>query len=320
MILEIATPASLFLGLIEAADGPALLTLAVQHPPVQLYAQAQRRLHITGPRAHIAHAHALRFLQHHRLSRLGEIEIELAIPAFMGLNGDAMLGLATAQALAWAHDLPDWKSVPQLAAALGLPPSRNGEIAAYQAGGLTLTGMRHPAEHRVPVLRRAEIAHPERDAWAFVLYFPQPPENTPETYEDERLQTCLQTGAPAPASLAEDIFAAVQNNDLAAFGQGLMSLRQRTPHSVAQDSQAILDLMGQSGAFAWGQCLTGYGLWALVKGGDASRALRKKISDHVGFFGGRVMATITDNRGALWVEKPGELGVKDPIRPRPGVS
>ncbi|HLF90214.1 MAG TPA: hypothetical protein VI451_14805, partial [Anaerolineales bacterium] len=107
MILELAAPASLPLGLVQYHDQPALLALTVQHPPIQLAIQSGPRLHITGPRAHVAHAFATRYLTHHNLPQKGEIEIELTIPAFMGLSGDVMLGLTIAQSLEWVHNLPD---------------------------------------------------------------------------------------------------------------------------------------------------------------------------------------------------------------------
>lgn len=318
MILELAAPASLPLGLVQDHGQPALLTLTVQHPPVQLAIQAGPRLHITGPRAHIAHAHAARYLRYYNQPQRGEIEIELAIPAFMGLSGDVMLGLAVAQSLAWAHNLRE--ELPARAMALGLGAGHAGQLWGYDQGGLLLTGTQAGADELPPIIRRAEIAHTEREAWAFVFHFPIPPDDTPDTLEDDRLRILLgQTDLP-PGRVAGEIFAAVEADDIAAFGRGLMSVQEHFPQTISPESQAVLDLMRENGAYAWGQMLTGYGLWGLVKGGDASRMLRKKISDHIGFFGGRVMATITDNRGAHAVEKEGRLGMDSPIRPRPGVS
>lgn len=319
MILELAAPASLPLGLVQHQNQPALLTLTVQHPPVHLTIQAGAPLHVTGPRAHIAHAHAQHYLEHHHLPHTGEIEIELAIPAFMGLSGDTMLGLTIAQALAWAHAQDD-RTVHAAATALGLGREHAAQLWGYDQGGLLLTGTQAPHGELPPVLRRAEIAHPERDAWAFVFHFPSPPDETPDTLEDDRLRTLIEQTAYPPEPVTDALFAAVDADDIAAFGRGLMSVQEYFPQSIAPESQRVLDMMVENGAYAWGQMLTGYGLWGLVKGGDASRVLRKKLSDHVGFFGGRVMATITDNRGASSVEKQGVLVRSDPMRPRPGVS
>lgn len=319
MILELAAPASLPLGLVHYRNQPALLTLTVQHPPVHLTIQAGSPLHVTGPRAHIAHAHALRYLNHHHLPHTGEIEIELAIPAFMGLSGDTMLGLTIAQALAWAHAQDD-RTVNAYATALGIGNDRVGQLWGYDQGGLLLTGTQAPREELPAILRRTEIAHPERDAWAFVFHFPAPPDETPDTLEDDRLRTLIEQTALPPKPVTEAIFAAVADDDIAAFGRGLMSVQEYFPQNIALESQRVLDMMIENGAYAWGQMITGYGVWGLVKGGDASRVLRKKLSDHVGFFGGRVMATITDNRGVSSVEKKGGLERSDPMRPRPGVS
>ena len=318
MILELAAPASLPLGLVHYHGQPALLALTLQHPPIQLAIQAGRRLHITGPRAHIAHTHATRYLTHHKLPQTGEIELELAIPAYMGLSGDVMLGLAVAQALAWAHKLPD--DLPARAAALGMGSEHAGQLWGYEQGGLLLTGTQAGEGELPPIIHRAEIAHPERDAWAFIFHFPFPPDNTPDTLETDQLRALFEKTELPPGGVAEEIFAAVAADDIAGFGRGLMSVQETFPQNLSPESRAVLDLIREHGAYAWGQSLTGYGLWGLVKGGDASRVLRKSISDHVGFFGGRVMATIPDNRGASFVEKKGELEKGDPIRPRPGVS
>jgi hypothetical protein len=39
-------------------------------------------------------------------------------------------------------------------------------------------------------------------------------------------------------------------------------------------------------------------LYALVRGGGPSRAMRRALTDQLGIFGGNVMASIADNAGA----------------------
>jgi predicted sugar kinase len=327
MILELAAPASLPLGVAQINGQPALLALTVQHPPVHLEAQAGHRLQITGPRAHIAHAFASRYTAYHALTPGVEIEIELAIPAAMGLGSDGMLALSMAHTLAWAHQLPE--ADPQtLAHTLALPLAHAGEIAGYGRGGLLLV---QPASE-ARILRRVEIAHPERDAWAFVFHLPHPPETLPDAYETNRLETLLKAAPYLPlgtSQMVDTLFRAVDENDIAAFGHGLMTLQQAARDALvamgaavklSSEEQAIFSLMQAAGAVAWGRSLGGYGLWGLIQGGDPSRTLRKRLTEHVGIFGGRVMATITDNRGARFIEKPGRLGLENPIRPKPGIS
>ena len=70
------------------------------------------------------------------------------------------------------------------------------------------------------------------------------------------------------------------------------------PFEINESQEALFALMQENGALAWGQTLTGLGHYALVHGGQASRVLRKKITDLVGYSGGIVMATITANQGA----------------------
>jgi predicted sugar kinase len=114
----------------------------------------------------------------------------------------------------------------------------------------------------------------------------------------------------------ETLWPAVENDDFETFGQALQSLHQMnlaalaragTPANLSAGDQAILKLMQDNGAVAWGQSLTGVCLYGLVKGAKASQVLRKKLLDHVGFFGGTVMATITDNRGAVEATKDKNL-------------
>ena len=330
MILELAAPASLPLGIAQINGQPSLLALTVQHPPVHLEAQARTGLQITGPRAHIAHTYASRFYESHSLTPGAEIEIELAIPAYIGLGSDTMLALSIAKTLAWAHQRPV-TDPDQVASTLNLSPVQAGEIAGFAQGGLLLASV-DPTSAGDRILRRAEIAHAERDAWAFVFHFPFPPDDTPESLETDRLKALVNAAGllpPDSPQIVETLFQAVSDDNLAEFGQGLMAL-QKIAHEALQksgvpieftsDEQKIFELMQAEGAVAWGQSLSGYCLWGLLKGGDPSRTLRKRLTDHVGIFGGRVMATITDNRGAKMIEKQGKLGLENPVRPRPGVS
>jgi hypothetical protein len=58
---------------------------------------------VSGARADLARRQAEHFFRHHHLPAQAEIEIELAIPQYMGLGSAAMLGLTVARALATLH-------------------------------------------------------------------------------------------------------------------------------------------------------------------------------------------------------------------------
>jgi len=317
LLIEIGAPASLPLGLVKVEENHALKTcllgFTLQHPPVQLSARKHKRLSITGARANKGYEQALRFLEYHNLQRQSEVEIELSIPAFVGLGSDAMLGLSIAQALSWVHDLPLDNSM-MLAQALGLSPSQALEVWGFDQGGLLLVNTQSGTHSEI--LRRQEIAHKERNAWVFVFYFPRVTTNTSVSYEAENMAKHL-AAAPHLSSesgglVIQDLWQAVENDDINAFGRGLIGLQEMnraalqsagTPQETTADQRTILDLMKTGGALAWGQSMSGLSLYALVEGGDASRALRKKLQNHLGYYSGRVMATITDNSGARYLIK-----------------
>lgn len=333
MFVEINAPASLPLGLVqletEAGLKTCLLGVTLQHPPVNLSAQAHPTgLQLSGARADVAYVQAERFLKYHRLEGRAEIEIELAIPSLVGLGSEAVLGLSTAQALAWLNDLPP-DDIPALAQAISLTSGEALPVWSYARGGLLLVDVSAGTDFTTPPLRRCEIAHLEKEAWVFVLVFPRFAPNTPETLEADWLSALLQAGPAVSAEtgrlVTAELWPALAANDLAAFGQSLMALQQLNEAALAatgsaqpytSEEQAILGLMRDHGAAAWGRSPTGLALYGLVKGARSSVDLRNKLRQHLGFFGGRAMAAITDNRGATYVVKDYSLndGKFNPIR------
>jgi predicted sugar kinase len=326
MFIEIGSPASLPFGLVrlEGEIGPqiCLLGVTLQHPPVNLSVQTHPGgLQVSGARADLGYAQAARFLNHHNLPQRAEVEIELAIPSLVGLGSEAMLGLSLAQALAWLNNLP-LDDTPALAHAVGLPPQDALEVWGYDRGGLLLVevGQR---ENFLPPLQRYEIAHSEQEAWAFVLVLPRVPDDTPETLEADRLKALLEAAPYLSADtgriVAAELEPALAHNDLTAFGRSLMALqalndealaRAGVPPAYTSEEQAVLDIICEHGAVAWGRSATGLALYGLVKGARASIDLRHKLRHHLGFFGGRAMATITANTGASYVIKDYDLKAK----------
>ena len=316
MLIELNSPCSLPLGAarMETKPGAAtsLLGLTLKFPLVQLAAQKRPGgLYVTGPRAHLAHQQAERYLAHHHLDRQAEIEIEWAIPNHMGLGSEPLLGLSVARASAWITD-GDVNDTPALAQAIGLGSEHAPAVWGFHQGGLLLVAGEGEAGQLPPVLRRASIEHNDKDKdWAFVLFLPYAPDDVSPTLEADRLAALLRAAPRLPADagrlVAEQLWPAVEQDDIGAFAQALMALEQMNREALAQagtavtiapDHQAILDLMRANGALAWGQSLTGLALYGLVRGAEASRELRRKIMAHVGHFGGTLLASITDNTGA----------------------
>jgi predicted sugar kinase len=137
------------------------------------------------------------------------------------------------------------------------------------------------------------------------------PPGTSETLEADRRRALLGAAAQldpeAERIYTTQLWPAVANDDIAAFARGLMAIQVLNEDALAitgqlvapsADEQAVLDLMRTGGAQAWGRCISGIGLYGLIKGGAPSRDLRRALSTHLGYFGSTVMATLCDNDGA----------------------
>ena len=105
MQLELVSPACLLLGIVNVDGEPCQIGVTLQYPPIQLAAHNSDTLAITGGRADLAYRQAERFLKHNNLPRRGEVEIELAIPSFMGLGSAAMLAMSVAATFATLNEL-----------------------------------------------------------------------------------------------------------------------------------------------------------------------------------------------------------------------
>lgn len=310
MLIEVGSPCSLPLGLVRSSTGQtSLLGVTLQHPPVDVFAEASATLSVTGPVAHRGRLAVERFLAHHHLPPQANVEIELATPTMMGLSSEGMLSLSLARALAWVHQLPTDNAVA-LARAVGLGPEHALEVWGFQQGGFLLA----EAQQLEAAPRRHALTHDDKQAWGFVLLLPPVRPETPEDIEATHLKMVLAAGAhlsPETGRLVDDeLWPALDRNDLPAFGRALLALQQLNQAGLAAagvalrfalEEQAVLDVFRDQGAFAWGRSLTGSALYGLVQGANHSVEVRRHLSKQVGIYGGRVMATITDNQGARHV-------------------
>jgi predicted sugar kinase len=329
MSVEITTPACLLLGLVQHEGQPCQLGVTLRYPPLQLLARAAPTLMVTGGRADLAYRQAERFYAYQRTavpprspareSELplspawergaggegAEIEIELAIPTFMGLGSSALLGLSVARSLAMLHGRPA-DDAQELARAVGLPADEALETHAFAQGGLLLVDGAGALRRRQPV-----ATHDEAGDWVFVLVLPRVPPGTPETLEaDRRLALRQATARRDPETgriFSTILWPAVVNDDIEEFARGLMAIQALNyaallytsePMITSDEEAAILHLMRAGGALAWGRCICGMGLYGLIKGGGPSRDLRRALTERLGYFGGMVMATLCDNEGA----------------------
>jgi predicted sugar kinase len=338
MDVEVTAPACLLLGLVLLDGRPCQLGVTLRYPPIQLLARAAPALTITGGRADLAIRQVERFYAYRRtaiplhppipfplveegehdspplLSQrergLGgegqaEIEIDLATPAFMGLGSGAMLGLSVARALAALHGWPA-DDARELARAAGLAADEALEAHAFAQGAMLLVDSDGELRRRQPI-----ADHDEAGDWVFVLVLPRVPTGTPETLEADRRQSLRDSAAHLDlrtGRICNDLlWPAAESDDIAEFARGLMAIQELNEAALAEmgrpvdlsaDEQAILGVMRAGGALAWGRCISGLGLYGLIKGGGPSRELRRALTDRLGYFGAAVMATLCDNNGA----------------------
>jgi predicted sugar kinase len=316
MLIEVGAPCSLPLAFIRTgadATGLQYLGITLQHPPVDVFAEPAPDLSVTGPRADIGYAQALRFLQHHRLEPRGRVEIELAIPDLMGLGSEAMLGLSIARALAWVHGLP-FDDTPALAQAVGLGSEHALAVWGFDRGGVLVVDTQAAPDGLAPCLRRHALSHREdAHAWAFVLLFPPTP--TGAAGREAEPWAAFQRAGSHIGSATGDLFAAelwpaLERDDIAAFGQALQAIQDLNRQALAAaglgaalspEEQQALEVLREAGAVAWGRSPTGLALYGLLRGASATLTAREMLRNLVGFHGGRVMATIADNDGGRHV-------------------
>jgi hypothetical protein len=145
----------------------------------------------------------------------------------------------------------------------------------------------------------------------FVLVLPRVPPGTPETLEADRRRALRDAAAQLDPQTgrvcASLLWPAAESDDIAEFARGLMAIQALNHAALAQsgqppalsgDEQAILEMLRAGGALAWGRCIAGLGLYALIEGGGPSRELRRALTERLGYFGAAVMATLCDSAGA----------------------
>jgi predicted sugar kinase len=311
--IEVVAPSVLPLSLGWLAGAPLLLSVALQHPPLQLTLLTGATLGVSGARADLAHGYAERLLARHGLDRRVTLELELAVPSLMGLGSASSLALALSAGLArWSgRDL----DAATLAADCGLTAGELLLTALAAQGGLGLSNLAGGAA--APQFRRM-LQHPDRQAWAFVLVLPrlEPPPG-PE-FEATRLAAALQAADQLDQARAEvataELLGALDHDDIARFGAALSELQHvhaaalRSSGALAPLSdweQQICAQLRASGAVACGRSLGGAALFGLIEGDHASIAARQALRLLVAPEAGRVMAAITDNAGLRVVVRGG---------------
>ncbi len=287
MQIEMTVPSYLHLGYVHANspdNAMCELGITLQHPQIQLVARPAPTLSVSGARAELAYQQA------QAVGLTGEIEIETAIPAHMGLGSDDMLGASMKRVhTAWHVGHPSFRmTLPQ---------------RAFAQGGLLLN------DDDGLLQSRAAIAHQREDeSWVFVLVLPKEPDDIADNFEAQQQRLLRKSTQHLTRSLnAQTVFDAVQRDDFGGFATALADIHAANEAALAasgnsitltHEASDILTFMRANGAALAHQTLTGLGLYGLVKGGPASRNLRAALTQRLSYFGPLVMATICDNEGA----------------------
>ena len=334
MRIEIGAPAILPLAIAHMKRGNKLravmLGVALQHPPVHIVAEKHQELLIYGPRAHIARQIAHNYLQRTGFPLNAEIQIENVIPSLVGYGSDSILALSVAQALAWVN-AGNFEDTAALARHTNLRPANALAYWGFARGGMLLVELEAENDEMPILLRRHELKHKDKEAWAFVFFFPRLPDGTPEALEYKRQEELLKAMIYLPESsgtmINELLWPALEQDDITAFGDGLMAVRKLNEEALQQagawpeaseDAEQLYSVFQESGAVAWGQSLNGPGLFALVRGATASQKTRANLLRTIGHMRGQFNATITDNEGARYVIRQEGIHDQDyrPIRTR----
>jgi predicted sugar kinase len=294
--IELISPACLPLGIVLAGGKPAVLGITLQYPPIQMIARPNNELSTTGARSPIARAQASAWFERHTLPPKAELEIELAIPAYMGLGSEAMMDLTVASAL---------KHLTGLEGRSGLDNRWGLESAAHRSGGLLVVG------RESDVIHRHELKHHDNESWVVIIHMPQAAQGTSSTFETD-LREALFTAQPTTD--IEPFWNAVITNDLEAAGKALMQIQAETrtaleaadkPQAISTEANEVLELIRTSrNIHAWGQSFGGLAMWGLIQGAGASTEARTRLRRAMSYEGGTTMASITSNTGVQ--TKPAE--------------
>lgn len=289
---ELTSPACLPLGIVIADGQPALLGITLQYPPIQLLAKDHNELSVTGARSPIARAEAEEWFIAAGLPPRAELEIELAIPAYMGLGSEVMMRQTVARGLskltgrdnvARADDFSNGKSLELWSSALGglLVTSPNGAV-----------------------LKQHDIHHDDENAWVFVIHMPHPPADTPPSLETDLRLALLKAN---PTTDVASLWAAVEANDAEAAGTALQAIQTETraalekagtPQVIFDENARMLEMIRTSrNVLAWGQSFGGLATWGLIKGTGPSQEARARMRRVAGYEGGTILASITSNTG-----------------------
>jgi predicted sugar kinase len=240
----------------------------------------------------VARAQALAWFEQHNLPPKADLEIELAIPAHMGLGSEAMLDLTVArglEALNGPENVTGLESVHSIWEIEAWSHSKGGLIVAGRDGRL---------------IQRHALEHNDENAWVFVIHLPRPTADTSPSLETDLRYALLRA---EPTTDIEPLWSAVEANDAQAAGAALMTIQAETraalekagtPQIISEAAAQMLEMIRTSrNILAWGQSFGGLATWGLIKGAGPSQEARTRMRRVAGYEGGTILASVTSNTG-----------------------
>ncbi len=283
MQIELVSPCLLHLGCIWA-EQVCELGITLQYPQIQLSAQSHPQLEISGACADMALIAVKHLIGKYHQPLPATVEIESAIPIGMGLGAQSMMAESMRQVYSKWHPFEG-----SFRTSLAGHAAKHGGLLLSNDDGLLQT--------------RADLAtHDDSAAWVFVLVLPNLPDDAPEDIESQQLACLCQACRPKQAGAnSEELFAAAEQNDFAAFAHALAQIQAANEAvlniPITAEEHTALDILRSTGAAMCGRALTGRGLFGLVQGGPASRDVRAALQHHYGYFGPQILAATCQNHG-----------------------
>jgi beta-ribofuranosylaminobenzene 5'-phosphate synthase len=321
--VTVKTPARLHFGLLDT-NGElgrifGSIGVAIQHPNVELEAQAAEGCIVQGLEKERVKRYARRFFEGLGLPFNAHLNLKASIPPHIGLGSGTQLALAVGAALARLAGLE--LSALEIAALMGRGVHSGIGTAAFQSGGFILDGG-HP--HRTKAspgakqetheqhIPRVTFQHPLPQTWRFVIAIPQ----IPPGISGESEQRAFDALPSTPASLAEKISRLVLikmlpsliDQDILNFGAALTEVQRLVGDCFADiqggrfannSSDRIISFFLEQGACGAGQSSWGPAVYALVNGPAPAQRLEAETQKYLqGLGGGTTLAVPADNHGA----------------------
>ena len=314
MLLEIVSPAVLPIGFVKFEQNNeqkiGLIGFALQSPPTQMLIYPSDEFQISGACSHIGQKYCLDYQKFEETSVPGSIEIELAIPRFMGLGSELLIGLTIEQGLNWLikkHVIGNqiWSKNRNYNAVDSLT------TYSFQYGGINITSLN---THKccVPELfYRSELNEKQQDKKMFVsLFLPRVNSTISDDFEEERnlnfLSTLSSVKSLSNSLDGNNLIQALLVNDFGTFASQLMKIiYQNYQASISsgngipysKEELMIFNEMKANGALAYGRSATGLGLFSISLGRETSNEISSAIRKKTGFKRGTTLTTMIDNQG-----------------------